>query len=150
MESPTKNRCADLKPQIEEVVLDNISVFADGVVGLTGRVMWTLPVESDEVRLWLRVVRRGTEGRQDTFCRLSPARGNDSQFGGQLDLHQFLGHQEDVLDVYAVIRNSTDEATFRLAWPQAYLPWMAYPTMYGNLSIKRSKAKVTNRDQHSN
>lgn len=138
----TRSRCTDLKSQIEDVALDNVSVFENGLIGLTGRIIWIPPVESDDVQLWLRFVRRGTEHSNDVFCPLNPAHGDDSQFSAHIDLRQYRIHQKDVLDVYAVISNSTDESIVRLSWPQANLPWTAYPTKYGNLSLKRNNMKV--------
>lgn len=133
-----------MKPEINIIILDRLSVSGEGVNELVGRIFWSHPGVSDEAKACLRLSKRGTADYVETAGKLEDLSEAESQFSLQMNVHQEDKIEyEDILDVYLVIRSTGSESVHRVAWPQIAAPWMAYPTIYGNLSIKKNIVGVS-------
>lgn len=130
-----------MRSYFKEIVLDRLSIFGDGVTELAGRVLWSRPSRTDDARVWLRLTIRGTDDHQDIAGRLGAVSESESEFSVAFNLRSEVGFEyADVVDAYFVLRGPDGESIVRLAWPQATTLWAAYPTIYGNLSIKINNA----------
>lgn len=130
-------------PQIREIMVDRLSLPNIGCVEVAGRVIWSDSNATGEVTTLLRLVERDTnESHQSEPSHVTAASGQ-VVFRFELDLRTLeRSTGGETFDAYLVLKSRDDESVTRLAWPRAFSSWSAYPTVYGNLSLKRTNTNV--------
>lgn len=128
-----------MPPQIDETIVDKLSILDSGFFEVAGRVALSNAEVMATPTAWLRLTKRGTTEFRLISGSLSPDRSGHSSFRFEIDLRNETGYLgDDTLDAHLVLRSEEGEVAKRLPWPAAFNRWVAYPTIYGNLSVKRA------------
>lgn len=128
-----------MSPQIREVTVDRLSLFGDGLITIAGHAAGTAAFANGDPTVWLRLSKRNTQD----FRLISGTTKSDPS--GQIMFHFELNLRdeanvagEDICDAHLIFKTEDGDVVERLPWPEAFGSWLAYPTIYGNLSVKRA------------
>lgn len=132
-----------MAPGIREITVERLSILGNGLVELTGRAVLSEEYADSEVGAWLRLSKRNTKESHLKSGSLKIDSSGRSVFRFELDLREEANAPgDDTLDAHLVLKTDDGDFMERLAWPQAFSCWVAYPTVYGNLSVKRTNMNV--------
>lgn len=134
-----------MPPQIDETVVDKLSISDSGFVEVAGRVALSGCEAAADLTAWLRLTKRGTTDFHLIPGRLSADGSRQSLFRFSIDLrNEIRSLGDDTFDAHLVLKSEEGEVVKRVPWPRAFNSWAVYPTIYGNLSVKRITERSEN------
>ncbi|GAB3273747.1 hypothetical protein [Arthrobacter pigmenti] len=132
-----------MPPGIREITVERLSILDNGMLELAGQAVLSGDYVDGDATAWLRLSKRNAKESHLKSGNLTTDSSGRSVFRFELDMRaEANAAGDDTLDAHLVLKTGDGDFMERLGWPQAFSSWVAYPTVYGNLSLKRMNVKV--------